>query len=352
MDKNSAKIQESKTKIKTECYKNNIFGLAGINDDIFGLFSLLALEEDIDEPIVSTTINTILTDQQIDGSFTWAGWPGADITGVAINALKYAQTKGAEINNEIFSKAKNYLKSQQLTDGGWGNSAADALTTGWAVMGINALDEGQDEWFSASKKNPWHPLVSLINTAGYYESAWAPNTIDWFATKHAVPALLGKSWPIILPARQEETNIANNNTGGGTYLEQIVIIPTTTLEVVTTTLDITTTTPEVATTTLDITTASTTQTTSTANSYQISNNKNELLITNYELQKPKTPPTPPLKWGNTTTPTIQQFGNVTISSAPTSTIPTNPTKTMFGISLTAASGLGLYLAWRLIQTIV
>ncbi len=108
VDKNSAKIQELKAKIKTECYKNNLFGLNGINDDIFGLFSLLALDESSSEPTVSTTINTILTDQQADGSFTWAGWPGVDITGAAIDALKYAQTKGAEINKEIFSKAKSY----------------------------------------------------------------------------------------------------------------------------------------------------------------------------------------------------------------------------------------------------
>lgn len=364
VDKHSAKLQELKTKIKTECYKNNIFGLAGINDDIFGLFGLLALDEGPSEPIVSTTINAILADQQTNGSFTWAGWPGVDITGAAINVLKYAQTKGAVVNNDLFTKAKNYLKSQQLADGGFGFGASDALTTDWAVMGINALCEGQNEWFNASGKNPWYPLVNLINTAGYYESAWTPGTIDWFATKHAVPALLEKSWPIILPARQEETNIANNSAGSGsnyiytpplqetptttaTCTDEACLISTTTLNMATTTADVATTTPAVSTTTLPaIATSTDNGSMEQLNDAATSQPINHLII------KPLNTATQPLN-----TSTLQQnntpMPEAFLTSASTSTIPSgNPAKTVFGISLTMASGLGLYLAWRLIQTVI
>ncbi|KKR49036.1 MAG: hypothetical protein UT86_C0001G0008 [Candidatus Magasanikbacteria bacterium GW2011_GWC2_40_17] len=206
-------IQSLLAKIKSrECYLNHQFGQNGINDDVFALFSLLAVNNDIVEPIVSDLIESIIEDQTTEGAFTWAGYSSPDITGAAINALKYASQKGALIEPDVFSKAKNYLKNQQLNDGGWGFGESDVLTTSWAMMGLNALPEGQGEWATAGLKNPWSTLTSQLNDFGYYESVWAPGTIDWFAEKHAVPALLGKSWPIILEPRHpaSETPLNNN----------------------------------------------------------------------------------------------------------------------------------------------
>ncbi len=234
-------------------------------------------------------------------------------------------------------------------------------------MGINALDEGQNEWFNASGKNPWQPLLNLINTAGYYEPTWAPGTVDWFATKHAVPALLGKSWPIILPARQEETNIANNNTGSVSnyvYLPPLPETPTSTdaINRVSTTTSTCTdalqcvSTP--ATTTIDI------ATTTTEILTQITEPTTTIIITNFPAspadgQLPISKQIPNSNkqdskqiTNNNFPPKAVQPMAETISSAPTST-ESNPTaKTVFGISLTMASGLGLYLAWRLIQIVV
>ncbi|MEK7189532.1 MAG: hypothetical protein AAB666_00955, partial [Patescibacteria group bacterium] len=126
-----------------------------------------------------------------------------------------AKNKGAIIDKYIFTKARAYLKSQQLSDGGWGFGTSDVLTTGWAMMGINSLDEGQTDWTNSQNKNPWSILTEQLSSDGYYESVWAPGTVDWFGTKHAVPALLGKSWPIILTPKPQPAAAPVNSGGGG-----------------------------------------------------------------------------------------------------------------------------------------
>lgn len=239
VEKTDSKIVNLKNKINSDCVAEGIFGQAGINDDVFGLFSLLALDQDINSIAITTIISTIKNDQQPDGSFTWNGWPGADITGAAINVLKYAQSKGIEVDANIFSKAKEYLKNQQLADGGWGFGASDALTTGWAVMGINALGETQNDWFK-SQKNPWHILTTL--TDNRYIQSWDSAT-DWFGTKHAVPALLGKTWPIILDPRitnnTQNGSTGSSNTGTSTSTTTTIDLATST----TSTVEVATTTP-------------------------------------------------------------------------------------------------------------
>ncbi|HLC70044.1 MAG TPA: prenyltransferase/squalene oxidase repeat-containing protein [Patescibacteria group bacterium] len=235
-------------KMKELCAHDNTFGLPGTNDDIFGMFSLMAAGE-INDPSINIMLNTIINDQQSDGSFTWPGefgGSGPDITGASINALKYAQNKGKGIDNEIFTKAKEYLKTKQHPDGGWGCNdfenwpncnKSDALNTSWAMMGINSLGENQSNWFSENGKNPWHFLTENLtlsdNNTGYYVS-WG---IDWFGTKHAVPALLGKSWPVILTDSSLTETVPVPDIGGsGTPYNPILETPTTTP---TTTLEIT-----------------------------------------------------------------------------------------------------------------
>ncbi len=252
-------IKDLNDKIKSLCVKEDQFGLRGTNDDIFGLFSLLAGGETNNEA-VDIILTTILADQQIDGSFTWDGWSGADITGASINALKYAESKGKIVDPNVYTKAKSYLKSNQLADGGWGFGTSDALTTGWAMMGVNALGGGQADWFNTDGKNPWSTMAGLLtngtNNDGYYTSPYSPDGIDWFGTKHAVPALLGKTWPIILTDNSltETVPVPVVGGGGGTQYNPILETPITTTTP-TTTLDILiptstpTTTPEIATTT-------------------------------------------------------------------------------------------------------
>ena len=169
-----------------------------------------------------------------------------------MNALAFAKQKGASISDSVFTNAKTYLKNEQLADGGWGFGASDPLTTSWVIMGLNALGEGQTDWFNSSGKNPWYPLVEQLNTAGYYEPSWAPGTVDWFGTKHAVTALLGKSWPITLnPRTSTVVSVASpventNSNGSGSGGDGTTVSQTSTLTPSSTPEQSTSSTPEVA----------------------------------------------------------------------------------------------------------
>jgi hypothetical protein len=239
-DKNDAKINNLKDKINAECVKNNKFGQDGINDDVFGLLALLAIGQDINSSSVQVAFNAILSDQQPDGSFTWNGYSGADITGAVMDTLFYSKKKGLNFDNSVLEKAKQYLKNQQLPDGGWGFGTSDALTTSWVVMGINGTLQQQEQWFNAAGKNPWHILIALDND--HYTQSWDGN-IDWFGTKHAIPALVGAHWPIILDPKPATTNIppVSSGGGGGSIINTVAPVNTPTSTVTTTISTATTT---------------------------------------------------------------------------------------------------------------
>ncbi|PIZ95397.1 MAG: hypothetical protein COX80_04585 [Candidatus Magasanikbacteria bacterium CG_4_10_14_0_2_um_filter_33_14] len=232
--------------ISIGCYQNNLYGQNGINDDIFALLSLSALDYNDTSQIVNDIKNTILADQTNEGAFTWTGYPGADVTGAVINALDYAQTKGLSVDPNVITNAKNYLKNNQLSDGGWGYSTSDILTTSWAMLGVNAENDNMSDWKNNEGYNPKNVLVDNLQADGTYDTSWDPGTVDWFGLKHAVPSLLGKSWPIILDPIIQTNNITS---GSSIDMETTTSIPTSTEEIVTSTPeiieDITTSTPEI-----------------------------------------------------------------------------------------------------------
>jgi len=244
--RNHNDIRALRENILTNCH-TDIYGRAGINDDVFALFALLDTGSTVDDSIIVTILKTIIDDQQADGSFTWAGWSSPDISGVAINALTYAQGKGAVINANILNNAKDYLKATQLADGGWGTEQSDILNTSWVLMGITALGEGQDEWTNSNGKNPFHVMTSLLHEDGYYESPWLAGTVDWFSMKHALPALAGQPWPQTLSPIYFSSE--NNTNDISTPSNSITPTPTTTENTIIETI------PDTTTTTIDITTS-------------------------------------------------------------------------------------------------
>jgi len=208
-------LQELGAQIITDLFESDgwevrFLGGGLTNDDIFALIAFLTQDTNANDPIVRSIIDTILEDQKTTGAFTWNGTPGADITGAAINALSFAKNSGVEIDDSVFSGAKQYLKSTQLDDGGWGYGNSDALTTSWVMMGINSLGEDQNDWTNYSGISPWNFMADSLDDGGYYTASWDPSQTDWFATKHAIPALLSKSWPIILSIENEAKDVENN----------------------------------------------------------------------------------------------------------------------------------------------
>ena len=219
----SAGVQKSDPLIHTStayltsstCYANGLFGLPGINDDVFALFALLDADATSSQSQIITDItNTIVSDQQESGASTWAGFESPDITGAVLNVLSYAKQKGVSVAQGVLDSAKTYLKQTQNDDGGWGpDGTSDALNTSWAMMGVAALGESQINWYK-NDLNPWHALTSLLHEDGYYEASWDPGTVDWFGTKHAIPALSSKSWPITPVAQEQQTDDSGSSSGG------------------------------------------------------------------------------------------------------------------------------------------
>mgnify|MGYP003964016489 CR=1 FL=1 len=243
IDVTDAKIRELETHMTTYCYVDHTYGLDTLNDDAFALISLLATGHTTDEEIMIDLLNAIETSQTETGLFEWPWGGGTDLTGLALNSLVYAQTKGMEVDQTVIDNSKQFLKNTQFSDGGWGDyGSTDLLTTSWVMMGINALGESQDEWLTDEGYTPWNPLVAAVNDEGYYESAWGAGP-DWFSMKHAVPALLSASWPIIddfEPPEPDDDEIILPPPPSPSYKN-----PTTTEKIATTTLDIVTSTEDI-----------------------------------------------------------------------------------------------------------
>lgn len=358
--KTNKAMLDLRDKIKNECYQQGDFGQQGINDDIFGLISLLAVGENTDQPIIQDLVTDITADQQADGSFTWDGWPGADITGGAINALKYANNKGANMDKDIISRAKNYLKSNQLTDGGWTNygSSADILTTSWVMMGINAMGEKQADWLK-NNTSPWHVLINNLTGQGYYQSAWEAGAIDWFALKHSIPALLGYSWPIEPRFNQsslteQSTGQPENQTGSGFDNSS-----STTVTMITTSTTITTTTSKNPLSTEIVNQASSIEPITTPSApltIQVSNIKPA--TTNFPQEKitPINPVSQPQLATATTESSKSSNQNQTaeliIEESPLDTPTRRAAKKALTVSGSSALALGLYLGFKLLKYLI
>ena len=274
IEKTDDSIVGLQDKMHNMCYLENsinpgTYGIAGTNDDIFALLALLSIEDSIDQEIITYLIDKLQSTQDTtNGGFSMGWGVSPDATGASINALKNAQSKGVELDENIFTTAKEYLKDNQFEDGSWGylhwetsEPISDIITTSWVLMGLNALGDSQDDWTNENGYTPFHLLVSNLNQDGYYETQdWqtGETVVDWFSMKHAVPALAGASWPIVLDPIVEDfsdgATFTYGSGGGGTHTPPVeeITTPTTTVDIVTSTLDMVTTTEQIVTTTTDI----------------------------------------------------------------------------------------------------
>lgn len=182
-------------------FTNNQFGDAAlVNDDIFGILSLMASGESVSSTEIHATIDTLLNKQGNDGA-----WENIDLTAAAIQALKeYEKRGGSHEISEATKKARTYLKLNQDNKGGFGENSA---TTSWAIQAIVALGEDPNQWFNITNKTPWNALLSYQNSSGAF--GWKSDSdVSLFMTTYAVPALLSAPWPI------DSLSITTSATGG------------------------------------------------------------------------------------------------------------------------------------------
>lgn len=174
-----------------------------LNDDIFGLLSLIAANSSSSAQIQNDTLNFLITNQDgTDGGFGFSA-PGcdwystsADMTAAGLQALVAARDHGithAGLDTAI-EKAKQYLLSNQNVDGGFGYfGSSDTDTTGWVLIGLNVLNMTTSEQGLKAKEY----LLSQQAADGgflaydYTTSSFASNATT---TAQALIALSGKSW--------------------------------------------------------------------------------------------------------------------------------------------------------------
>ncbi len=155
------------------------------NDDIFALIPLFSAGYTASDDLIAKDIKFILAKQLSDGS--WEG--SVDLTSAAIQALKSFDSIDGVSN--VLTKASAYLSGAQGSSGGWGSNVS---STSWAMQAMNALGAN----WTQNGNNALDFLATEQATDGavliYSESL--QNRI--WATSYAIPAVLGKSWSMIL----------------------------------------------------------------------------------------------------------------------------------------------------------
>ncbi len=203
------------------------------NDDIFALFPLLRSGYSASDDIIQKTVAFIISRQAADGSWD----SSVDITAAGVQALSQVQSVSGV--PETLAKAKQYLKAEQQSNGGWGNS----FSTSWALQAIAAFGESADMWApNGLTANDY--LASLQQSDGGLELVSASAQNRTWATEYAIPASLGRHWLSLL---QSFPKPAGGSAGSG-----LVLGASTSTQAATSTILIATSTPPTASSTPEI----------------------------------------------------------------------------------------------------
>src|SRR3990167_1785621 len=134
---------------KVQSFANNsqIGSTTTLNDDIFGILSLISAGPSANQQIISDSIDFLIANQNTDGGWSWSVGSASDSndTAVAVQALKAAELNG--FTNTGLSTAiadgVNYLLSLQQADGGFeyqSGFGTDGASTAWVVQALIGED--------------------------------------------------------------------------------------------------------------------------------------------------------------------------------------------------------------------
>jgi prenyltransferase beta subunit len=209
-------------KIKAH-YQNGQFGdILSLRDDFWAVIALAAAGE-AESSLVADSVRFILKHQNEDGSWgasTTGIEIGADNTATAIIALLAA---GKAPDCPAIIRGKSYLGSIQSSDGGFpylfvpSNAATDAFV-------IQALSTASENplTVNCAGRNVVAHLLGLQEPDGSFR--WTETSVNssLMMTAYALPALLGKSYPI-RPVSSPWTTVEVRIEGkDGTVLHQPV----------------------------------------------------------------------------------------------------------------------------------
>ncbi len=183
---------------------------SNLYDDFFGIIALVASGIDKDSSVIQSISTFIKNHQYQDG-----GWGDVDSTSAGIMALI---TAGEDVNSNHITDALSFIKSKQTAEGGfksWGDT--NAASTSWAIMAIVASGQNptSDEWEN-NGNSPVDYLLSLQRKNGCFNWSESQNINSEWMTCYAIPALLGRSYPVrILESDEDGENNNEENEGEG-----------------------------------------------------------------------------------------------------------------------------------------
>ncbi|MBS7627064.1 hypothetical protein KEJ51_08565, partial [Candidatus Bathyarchaeota archaeon] len=188
------------TKLKS-FYDGSQFGDGGlVNDDFWAVMALISAGVYKDDPMIQKSLTFIKSKQNSDGGWSWAVGQTSDVddTAAAIMALIAG---GEPKTSTPITNGLSYMKSQQLNSGGFGfMGSSSAETDSWAIQAIVAA--GQDPTSNDWTKNGKTPVDDLLtfqdSGGGFKDYTGNPNV---YTTSCAIPALLGKPYPIVIGAK-------------------------------------------------------------------------------------------------------------------------------------------------------
>jgi len=203
MDANNFYGQDYVTRLKSFYSGRQLGDPTTLNDDIFGLLALTAAGIPQTDEVIVNTKNFITSNQNSDGgwSYTVGGPSDSNMTAAAIAALA---AFGASPNDADIQNSLNYLRTAQNSDGGFTydpksayGTASDSSSTAWVLWALNSLNINHESW-TKDGHTPDDYLASTQAQDGYfeYQTGAGENSFSPITTAYAVIALAGKTLPL------------------------------------------------------------------------------------------------------------------------------------------------------------
>jgi len=178
-------------------FRNNQFGdETMLNDDFWAIMALRSAGASKSDFKIQSAASFIKNHQNSDGGWSWniGGASDVDDTSAAIMALISA---GESNQSPSILNALNYLKSQLNPNGGFTYMGeVNAASNAWGIMALTAagVNPTSSDWIK-NGKSPVDALLTLQNPDGSFSYAQGQSGSAWW-TSYAIPALLGKFYPI------------------------------------------------------------------------------------------------------------------------------------------------------------
>ena len=169
-----------------------------INDDFWGIITLVGVGESPGSGIIQASKNYILTHQNSDGGWGYTPSGVSDVCDTA-NALMALIAAGQAPSSQAIQNGLDYIKSQQNDDGGFPwmpGGQSDVASDARVIAAIKAC--GEDPTSARWTKNGHNPVehaLSLQRDDGGFDWKEGSSLNSEWMTSYILPPLVGKYWP-------------------------------------------------------------------------------------------------------------------------------------------------------------